>query len=490
MTRKIIWAITSLILFSSTNIRAQSTGTVNGEWISRLNELDQEAISELSKLKPHAKELAEAIRQDGIWNKFYAKHSDGKVDKTTLSQAMSAKDFSISVADKYPAMEYLRMFNHSVGPTVPEIQNAIASAMKTVGDSARKCFPNGSSFNSTSRACNKQLAGCSNTDMIPWGAKSGIMYIPVLDQNLDSQNRIFDEFKDVWASTAAPSENKNTMTLFERDFVFCKLASLVGQDFEPKVAIPPNPSPEWAQRIPITFNFNDPDFHTYTKKYCVDGKPSATILAKLANLVTLYPAGGGLKSLQNDVDSNLKSCNTVIGIECSACSLVKDKMILTYATQGCKNRDVTREDVSKDLEEWRKLPNMTEADILNHSTLLDTIDLCQAAFDAGYGWDYKQPSLGDECKQQKKKFQTPTDEPIPTTGSTSRAIESKIDGDFNGWEGETLVKLTNGQIWKQTQYHYEYHYAYMPTVLVYNSGGGYKMKVEGTEQAVGVERLK
>ena len=40
-------------------------------------------------------------------------------------------------------------------------------------------------------------------------------------------------------------------------------------------------------------------------------------------------------------------------------------------------------------------------------------------------------------------------------------VESQIDGDFNGWEGETIVKLMNGQIWQQAEYHYEYHYAYM-----------------------------
>jgi hypothetical protein len=48
----------------------------------------------------------------------------------------------------------------------------------------------------------------------------------------------------------------------------------------------------------------------------------------------------------------------------------------------------------------------------------------------------------------------------------------------------------NGQIWQQTEYHYEYHYAYMPKVLVYPSGGGYKMKVDGTSQAIGVQRLR
>jgi len=73
---------------------------------------------------------------------------------------------------------------------------------------------------------------------------------------------------------------------------------------------------------------------------------------------------------------------------------------------------------------------------------------------------------------------------------TRAVIESKIDGDFEGWEGETIVKLMNGQIWQQATYHYEYHYAFMPEVLIYRSGNTFKMKVEGTDEAVAVERLK
>jgi len=74
--------------------------------------------------------------------------------------------------------------------------------------------------------------------------------------------------------------------------------------------------------------------------------------------------------------------------------------------------------------------------------------------------------------------------------SHSSVIESKIDGDFEGWEGETIVKLMNGQIWQQTEYYYHYHYAFMPDVLIYKSGGGWKMKVEGIDRAVGVQQLK
>jgi hypothetical protein len=69
-------------------------------------------------------------------------------------------------------------------------------------------------------------------------------------------------------------------------------------------------------------------------------------------------------------------------------------------------------------------------------------------------------------------------------------METQVDGDFIGWEGQTIVKLSNGQIWRQTEYHYEYHYAYMPRVLIFPSGDGSKMRVDGTSKPIGVQRLR
>lgn len=80
--------------------------------------------------------------------------------------------------------------------------------------------------------------------------------------------------------------------------------------------------------------------------------------------------------------------------------------------------------------------------------------------------------------------------PVESLPPVSSVIESKVDGEFEGWEGETIVKLMNGQIWQQIAYYYHYHYAYMPEVLIYNSDGGWKMKVEGVDKAVWVQRLK
>lgn len=69
-------------------------------------------------------------------------------------------------------------------------------------------------------------------------------------------------------------------------------------------------------------------------------------------------------------------------------------------------------------------------------------------------------------------------------------FEDNIDGNFNGWEGETIFKLQNGQVWKQDEYDYEYNYDYSPSVLIYDSGYGYRMKVEGIESTIAVKRIK
>lgn len=77
-----------------------------------------------------------------------------------------------------------------------------------------------------------------------------------------------------------------------------------------------------------------------------------------------------------------------------------------------------------------------------------------------------------------------------TPAAAQSVIETRIDGEFQGWQGETVVKLQNGQIWVQTEYHYSYLYAYSPQIIVYQSSGGWKMQVEGMDKAVGVRLLR
>jgi hypothetical protein len=72
----------------------------------------------------------------------------------------------------------------------------------------------------------------------------------------------------------------------------------------------------------------------------------------------------------------------------------------------------------------------------------------------------------------------------------SSPIESNISGDFSGWDGETVFKLDNGQIWQQENYSYHYHYAYHPSVLIVQKRGCCSLMVDGESESICVKRLK
>jgi hypothetical protein len=78
-----------------------------------------------------------------------------------------------------------------------------------------------------------------------------------------------------------------------------------------------------------------------------------------------------------------------------------------------------------------------------------------------------------------------------TTNRTSASvIETCIDGTFEGWDGDTVFELCNGQVWEQAEYGYTYHYAYRPNVVIYQSRyGRYKMKVDGVSDSISVTRV-
>jgi hypothetical protein len=74
--------------------------------------------------------------------------------------------------------------------------------------------------------------------------------------------------------------------------------------------------------------------------------------------------------------------------------------------------------------------------------------------------------------------------------SCSPAIGSSITGEVEGWSGETIFKLDNGQIWQQAESDYTYFYEYHPDVTIYETSAGCRMKVEDQEETVLVKRIK
>jgi hypothetical protein len=80
---------------------------------------------------------------------------------------------------------------------------------------------------------------------------------------------------------------------------------------------------------------------------------------------------------------------------------------------------------------------------------------------------------------------------VPSSGKSAETfcvVDSRIDGEFKGWEGETVFKLQNGEVWQQALHGYKYSYAFSPKVLIYQSGDVFRMKVEGVDEDLVVRR--
>jgi hypothetical protein len=60
-----------------------------------------------------------------------------------------------------------------------------------------------------------------------------------------------------------------------------------------------------------------------------------------------------------------------------------------------------------------------------------------------------------------------------------------VEDEWSGWDGDAVVRLTDGTVWRQDEYYYEYRYAYRPKVHIANG----KMHVDGMNRAVRVTQL-
>jgi hypothetical protein len=67
-------------------------------------------------------------------------------------------------------------------------------------------------------------------------------------------------------------------------------------------------------------------------------------------------------------------------------------------------------------------------------------------------------------------------------------IDSYIDGEFKGWDGDQFFHLANGTVWQQSHYRYHYHYAYRPRARIIEDGGCHLLEVAGMPDRVEVRR--
>jgi hypothetical protein len=65
--------------------------------------------------------------------------------------------------------------------------------------------------------------------------------------------------------------------------------------------------------------------------------------------------------------------------------------------------------------------------------------------------------------------------------------EGLLKGSFRGFHNpDTVFEFSGGGKWRQNEYKYRYHYAYMPSAKVVQEGGTYHLEVAGMDDSVEV----
>lgn len=69
--------------------------------------------------------------------------------------------------------------------------------------------------------------------------------------------------------------------------------------------------------------------------------------------------------------------------------------------------------------------------------------------------------------------------------------DGQLKGAFSGFHNrDTLFEFYGGGVWRQNEYKYVYHYAYMPFAKVVDRGGAQYLEVEGMDDSVQVVRVR
>ncbi len=74
---------------------------------------------------------------------------------------------------------------------------------------------------------------------------------------------------------------------------------------------------------------------------------------------------------------------------------------------------------------------------------------------------------------------TPTPVPTPSAPASNQVVSTCIESDFNGWSGDTVFELCNGDVVVQTDATLALALALRPDVLLVGDGTDWIMKVDG-----------
>lgn len=237
------------------------------------------------------------------------------------------------------------------------------------------------------KECNSLKNQCSRHS---YGSEDGHLFVELIEDNF-TVNRVqletFDEAAQFNESTINAGDFDKI--LYKVRYYACATVSAAGERFLPRDFSNHLPEPSWTTEI------SGSTMEAWEKR-CFVKMPDLDEIQSLEKLShhylikksESYVIAKWLSTWRNMRDQ----CSHAISSICKNTYPMNNLVVATYATRGYGLREVTRNDVEKDLNGFRDNEFITEAGILNHERLRDRIDFCQRAHDKDWRWAYQAPS--------------------------------------------------------------------------------------------------
>ncbi len=68
--------------------------------------------------------------------------------------------------------------------------------------------------------------------------------------------------------------------------------------------------------------------------------------------------------------------------------------------------------------------------------------------------------------------------------------ETKLEGEFHGYNGDEMFTFVNGERWQHAKYKYKYKYKYRPKVKLWKDGSKYFLEFECMTEIIQVRRFQ
>ncbi|MBI1910864.1 MAG: hypothetical protein HYS21_02570 [Deltaproteobacteria bacterium] len=377
-----------LMFFYVAAYATESENQLYNDLLPKYKDYHQEVILELKNTKKVTAEIVKLMQEASKLDQLIAKN---------IKNGKRANEYR----EKYESLINSLYEKFGIYILIPSyhfqnfnIETASEQQIKDIFDKTISLYSNSlDCFNqktfSSSKICNDFKKICSN-----YGSENGDMYYYELNKDI--------ELKKIDVSEADPdlintADIKGATVFFNDMYQFCRLITITTSSPFSPLSIKKNDS-EMDPYFIKDFHGSILPFRESFEKICINEKPSEQRIKRLLDLKSRFPENWRVNEYYSDYEKWKPACNKAAQNTCKNTYIIKDKIILTYPTVACTNREVTREDIENDISLME-----SNADKLKHSTLLDEIDTCQKAHNNGFFWFYEEPTSSDKCKKEPPK---------------------------------------------------------------------------------------